>query len=154
MAQRPPVCDYEGSDYQQTFWDTGQRAYEDLSEARAYASRLVHEPDACLRIGTVDCQDRGVRHNSACGGLDPSCSLGGGMESMGMTDADGRVTLQLTSGFFGYFSVDAGSMFYPMVVMWSQPTYRGVMRTPTHSKGDGLGFLHLAHPPKNGGSRV
>ena len=25
----PPVCDYEGSDYQQSFWDAGQRAYED-----------------------------------------------------------------------------------------------------------------------------
>jgi hypothetical protein len=61
---------------------------------------------------------------SACGGLDPACSLGGGMESMGTTDMDGRVTLQLQSSFFGYFAVDAGANFFPLVAMWSQPTYR------------------------------
>ena len=40
MTDPPPVCDYEGSQYQQTFWDTGTRAYEDQSEARALRALL------------------------------------------------------------------------------------------------------------------
>jgi ubiquinone/menaquinone biosynthesis C-methylase UbiE len=36
MSQRP-ICDYENSDYQSTFWDSGTRAYEDLCEQRAIA---------------------------------------------------------------------------------------------------------------------
>jgi ubiquinone/menaquinone biosynthesis C-methylase UbiE len=31
----PPVCDYEGSDYQTSFWDQGGRQYEDRAEAIA-----------------------------------------------------------------------------------------------------------------------
>ena len=31
----PPVCNYEGSDYQKSFWDEGGRAYEDAAEAIA-----------------------------------------------------------------------------------------------------------------------
>lgn len=31
----PPVCNYEGSDYQQSFWEQGNRAYEDACEAVA-----------------------------------------------------------------------------------------------------------------------
>ena len=31
--QQPPVCDYEGSDYQTRFWETGGREYEDRSES-------------------------------------------------------------------------------------------------------------------------
>lgn len=31
----PPVCDYEGSDYQSSFWDQGGREYEDRAEAIA-----------------------------------------------------------------------------------------------------------------------
>ena len=31
----PPICDYEGSDYQTSFWDKGGRAYEDQTEAIA-----------------------------------------------------------------------------------------------------------------------
>ena len=51
MAQRPPVCDYEGSEYQQTFWDTGQRAYEDLSEARALRALLPPAGRLLLELG-------------------------------------------------------------------------------------------------------
>ncbi|MEP7356730.1 MAG: class I SAM-dependent methyltransferase, partial [Anaerolineales bacterium] len=51
MAQRPPVCDYEGSDYQQTFWDTGQRAYEDQSEARALKAMLPPAGRLLLELG-------------------------------------------------------------------------------------------------------
>ncbi len=28
----PPVCSYEGSDYQKSFWEEGGRAYEDAAE--------------------------------------------------------------------------------------------------------------------------
>ena len=31
----PPICDYEGSDYQQRFWESGGRVYEDAVEAIA-----------------------------------------------------------------------------------------------------------------------
>jgi ubiquinone/menaquinone biosynthesis C-methylase UbiE len=43
----PPVCDYEGSDYQTSFWDQADRAYEDQVEAVAL-SRLL--PDAGHRL--------------------------------------------------------------------------------------------------------
>ncbi len=33
--QNPPICDYEGSDYQQRFWQEGRRSYEDAVEAVA-----------------------------------------------------------------------------------------------------------------------
>jgi ubiquinone/menaquinone biosynthesis C-methylase UbiE/uncharacterized protein YbaR (Trm112 family) len=35
MQSTPPVCDYTGSDYQNSFWDQGGRAYEDRAEAVA-----------------------------------------------------------------------------------------------------------------------
>ena len=39
----PPVCDYEGSDYQSSFWDQGGREYEDRVEAIAL-KRLLPTP--------------------------------------------------------------------------------------------------------------
>ena len=51
MTDRPPVCDYEGSRYQQTFWDTGGRAYEDQAEARALAAMLPAKGRLLLEIG-------------------------------------------------------------------------------------------------------
>jgi len=39
----PPVCDYEGSDYQTSFWDKGGREYEDRTEAIAL-KRLLPTP--------------------------------------------------------------------------------------------------------------
>jgi ubiquinone/menaquinone biosynthesis C-methylase UbiE len=39
----PPVCDYEGSDYQASFWDKGGREYEDRTEAIAL-KRLLPTP--------------------------------------------------------------------------------------------------------------
>lgn len=39
----PPVCSYEGSDYQDSFWETGTRRYEDAVEAAAL-KRLLNQP--------------------------------------------------------------------------------------------------------------
>ncbi len=39
----PPVCSYEGSDYQDSFWETGTRRYEDAVEAVAL-QRLLNKP--------------------------------------------------------------------------------------------------------------
>ena len=36
----PPLCDYEGSDYQQKFWEEGGRAYEDMAEELALMKLL------------------------------------------------------------------------------------------------------------------
>jgi len=36
----PPVCNYEGSDYQQSFWEKGGREYEDRAEAIALKRML------------------------------------------------------------------------------------------------------------------
>lgn len=47
----PPVCDYEGSEYQQRFWGLGQRAYEDRVEALALSRVLPGEGDHLLEIG-------------------------------------------------------------------------------------------------------
>lgn len=46
-----PVCDYEGSDYQERFWEGGQRAYEDRVEALALARVLPTEGNHLLEVG-------------------------------------------------------------------------------------------------------
>lgn len=48
---RPPVCDYEGSEYQTTFWDKGEREYEDRTEARALRALLPPGGQLLLEIG-------------------------------------------------------------------------------------------------------
>lgn len=50
-AERPPVCDYEGSDYQTTFWQHGGRAYEDQAEAVALSRLLPSGGKLLLEIG-------------------------------------------------------------------------------------------------------
>ena len=50
MNQRP-ICDYENSDYQQTFWDSGTRRYEDLCEARAIRRLLPRRGARLLELG-------------------------------------------------------------------------------------------------------
>ena len=50
-SDRPPVIDYEGSDYQTTFWDRGGRAYEDQAEARALEALLPKGGRLLLAIG-------------------------------------------------------------------------------------------------------
>jgi ubiquinone/menaquinone biosynthesis C-methylase UbiE len=47
----PPVCDYEGSDYQASFWDQGERLYEDQVEAIALQRLLPKRGDFLLEIG-------------------------------------------------------------------------------------------------------
>ena len=49
--QTPPVCSYEGSDYQQRFWDQGNRAYEDAVEAIALKRLLPAEGNFMLELG-------------------------------------------------------------------------------------------------------
>ncbi|MCX7609292.1 MAG: methyltransferase domain-containing protein [Anaerolineales bacterium] len=47
----PPICDYEGSDYQIRFWERGGRAYEDLCEAYAIRALLPRQGDLLLELG-------------------------------------------------------------------------------------------------------
>jgi len=47
----PPVCNYEGSDYQQSFWDQGGRAYEDAVEAVALRRLLPASGRLLLELG-------------------------------------------------------------------------------------------------------
>lgn len=47
----PPICDYEGSDYQSTFWDESKRAYEDRVEAIALKRLLPKSGELLLEIG-------------------------------------------------------------------------------------------------------
>ena len=47
----PPVCDYEGSDYQTSFWDQGGRAYEDRAEAIALKRLLPSNGRILLELG-------------------------------------------------------------------------------------------------------
>ena len=49
--QRPPICDYEGSDYQARFWKMGGRAYEDLSESIALKRLLPKSGNLLLELG-------------------------------------------------------------------------------------------------------
>ena len=47
----PPICDYEGSDYQTSFWDRGERDYEDRVEAVALQRLLPSSGHLLLEIG-------------------------------------------------------------------------------------------------------
>jgi ubiquinone/menaquinone biosynthesis C-methylase UbiE len=47
----PPVCDYEGSDYQDRFWGDGQRDYEDQAEAVALKRMLPKHGKLMLEVG-------------------------------------------------------------------------------------------------------
>ena len=47
----PPICDYEGSDYQASFWDKGGREYEDRAEAIALKRLLPTEGHLLLELG-------------------------------------------------------------------------------------------------------
>jgi ubiquinone/menaquinone biosynthesis C-methylase UbiE/uncharacterized protein YbaR (Trm112 family) len=50
-SPRPPVCDYEGSDYQVSFWDQGGRVYEDRVEAIALGRLLPPDGNRLLEVG-------------------------------------------------------------------------------------------------------
>lgn len=50
-TSHPPVCDYEGSDYQTSFWDQGTRAYEDQVEAVALKRLLPPGGQLLLELG-------------------------------------------------------------------------------------------------------
>ena len=47
----PRVCSYEGSDYQDSFWETGTRRYEDAVEAVALQRLLNHPGKLMLELG-------------------------------------------------------------------------------------------------------
>lgn len=51
QAERPPICDYEGSDYQASFWGQGERAYEDRVEAIALRRLLPRAGQLLLEVG-------------------------------------------------------------------------------------------------------
>jgi ubiquinone/menaquinone biosynthesis C-methylase UbiE len=46
-----PICDYEGSTYQNTFWDAGGRTYEDTCEALALKRLLPKKGRVLLELG-------------------------------------------------------------------------------------------------------
>ncbi len=50
-AERPPVCSYEGSDYQTSFWEQGGRGYEDAVEAVALRRLLPRSGRLLLELG-------------------------------------------------------------------------------------------------------
>jgi ubiquinone/menaquinone biosynthesis C-methylase UbiE len=50
-SDQPPICDYEGSDYQQTFWEQGGRVYEDRAEAIALNRLLPKSGKLMLEVG-------------------------------------------------------------------------------------------------------
>lgn len=51
MDNQPPICNYEGSDYQKRFWEEGGRAYEDAVEAVALSRLLPKSGRLLLEIG-------------------------------------------------------------------------------------------------------
>lgn len=48
---RPPICDYDGSDYQERFWDAGERQYEHRVEQIALARLLPKDGGKILELG-------------------------------------------------------------------------------------------------------
>jgi len=51
MTTTPPVCNYENSDYQTSFWDKGGREYEDRTEAIALKRLLPKGGRLLLELG-------------------------------------------------------------------------------------------------------
>jgi ubiquinone/menaquinone biosynthesis C-methylase UbiE len=51
LPETPPVCNYEGSDYQASFWERGRRAYEDAVEAVALRRLLPPKGQLLLELG-------------------------------------------------------------------------------------------------------
>jgi ubiquinone/menaquinone biosynthesis C-methylase UbiE len=51
MTNTPPVCNYEGSDYQTSFWEQGGREYEDRAEAIALRRLLPESGKLMLELG-------------------------------------------------------------------------------------------------------
>jgi ubiquinone/menaquinone biosynthesis C-methylase UbiE len=51
MSEKPPICNYEGSDYQTSFWDQSDRAYEDAVEAVALKRLLPKCGKLLLELG-------------------------------------------------------------------------------------------------------
>ncbi len=51
MSEKPPICNYEGSDYQTSFWDQADRAYEDAVEAVALKRLLPKSGKLLLELG-------------------------------------------------------------------------------------------------------
>lgn len=51
MADQPPVCDYEGSDYRTRFWQGQGRDYEDQAERIALRRLLPPSGDTLLDVG-------------------------------------------------------------------------------------------------------
>lgn len=49
--EQPPVIDYEGSDYQTSFWDRGGREYEDRVEEGAIRRLLPDRGELLLEVG-------------------------------------------------------------------------------------------------------
>jgi ubiquinone/menaquinone biosynthesis C-methylase UbiE len=49
--ETPPVCDYEGSDYQASFWDSGGREYEHRVEGIALMRLLPKSGSRLLELG-------------------------------------------------------------------------------------------------------
>lgn len=47
----PPICDYEDSDYQTSFWEKGGREYEDRTEAMALQRLLPKQGRLLLELG-------------------------------------------------------------------------------------------------------
>ena len=47
----PPICNYEGSDYQTSFWEQGGRAYEDAVEEKALQKLLPPSGKLMLELG-------------------------------------------------------------------------------------------------------
>lgn len=50
-TEKPPICNYEGSDYQSSFWDSGGRAYEDAAEEIALRRLLPAGGKHLLELG-------------------------------------------------------------------------------------------------------
>ena len=51
QPEKPSVIDYEGSDYQTSFWDEGNREYEDRTEKIALKRLLPDQGKLLLEIG-------------------------------------------------------------------------------------------------------
>ncbi|MGB7537805.1 MAG: methyltransferase domain-containing protein [Anaerolineales bacterium] len=118
-----PVCDYENSDYQATFWDSGTRRYEDLCEARVIRRLMPRKGRLLLELGA------GAGRNSL---------RYEGFEKLVLLDYS-RTQLRLARERLG----DSGRFLYVAADVYSTPFTSGLFDAATMIRT----LHHMSDPP-------
>ena len=110
-----PVCNYEGSDYQTSFWDRGERAYEDAAEGAALRRLLPKGGRRLLELGAGAGRNTPRYH---------------GFEQIVLLDYS-RTQLQQARARLGEISPDGARLTYVAADIYHLPFVSGLFDTAT-----------------------